>query len=75
MPSDCYMRQVIQSWLGFQIFEVDFNSSCHKCHFRAIFWLLLNRLRKTYLALQWIRVVVYRTAFFIKECLFSKTVN
>ena len=38
-------------------------------------WLLLYRLRKTCLALQYIRMVVCRTAFFIKARLFSKTVN
>ena len=56
-------------------FEVDFSSSSHKCHFGAIFCLVLNRLRKTGLALQCIRVVVYRIAFFIKERLFSKIIN
>ena len=36
MPSDCFLHQVIQSYLGFQVFEVDLSSSCHKCHFSAI---------------------------------------
>ena len=37
-------------------------------------WLVLNRTRKTCLALQCIRVVVYSTVFLIKGILFSKTV-
>lgn len=36
MPSDCCLLQAIQSY--FQIFKVVFFcSSCHKCHFGAIF--------------------------------------
>ena len=66
MPSDCFLLQVSQSKLEFQIFEVVISERFP--------WLVLNRSRKTCLALQFVRVVICSTAFFTKASLFSKTV-
>ena len=73
MPSDCDLHQVIQSLLGFQIYEVDFISSIWQ--HMSFSWLALNRLCKPCLALKCIRVVVCSTHLFIKLRLFSITVN
>ena len=75
MSADCCLHQVIQSELGFQIFEVDFSSSCNKCLSEPFFWLIIIGSRKNCLALQYIAVVVCSTAFFhksrfvLKKCL------
>ena len=47
MYSDCCLNQMVQSQLGFQICEVDFSSSCHKCHFWAIFVVSTIQISKT----------------------------
>ena len=75
MPSDYCLHQVIQALLGFQIFEVDLAAPATNLISEPFPWVVLNRLRKTFLALQCIRKGACKTAFFIKVRLFSKTVN
>ena len=63
--SDCFLHQIIQAQIGFQILEVDLEGPATNSISEPFLWLVLNRSR----------VFVCTATFFMKVSLFSKTVN
>ena len=63
--SDCFLHQIIQAQIGFQILEVDLAGPATNIISEPFLWLVLNRSR----------VFVCTATFFMKVSLFSKTVN
>ena len=72
MLSDCFLHQVIQSLIAFQFLRLNLVAPTPNVTSELFPLLVLNKSRKTCLALQRVIVVVCSTAFFTKVSLFSK---